>query len=210
MTRIEKLMEKASKALQQGDYFACVEHASEALRGAHASGDYSLMSRVLMPLEEARRQIRLHAIDSGSLIVIDSEEQLESMAMEAGCYLFEPMLVGADGRGWRERAEQERVPVVVVVHEPETREGDWPLVMVGPVTIRTRVAPPKKVTLDWVVAANEAIGEEALEICEEIEGERGRLDELFASLQTLPDHDGLHQALHDACESLVRSGAGAS
>lgn len=205
-----RLMEKASEALQSGEYFECIELASEALRGAHAGGDFSLMARVLMPLEEARRQVRLEAIDSGNLVVVDSVEQLEGLEMASGCYLFEPMLVGADGRAWRERAEREHVAVVVVVHEPETDSGDWPLVMVGPVTVRARVAPPDEVTLEWIVAANEALGDEAIEICQDARDEREQLDELYASLQTLPDHDGLHQALHDVCESMMRQRADAS
>jgi hypothetical protein len=205
-----KRMEQASEALHSGDYFKCVGLASEALREAHAAGDYALMARILMPLEEARRQIRIEAMDSKHLVVIDTAEALEELSMETGCYLMEPMLVAADGRSWRERAELERVAVLVVVHEPLTLEGDWPLVMVGPVTIRTRVAPPKKVTIGWLAAANEAIGEEAIENSQSARSEQNQLDELFAALQTLPDNDRLHQQLHELCEVMVRQHTDAS
>ena len=207
---IDKHMERASDALHEGDHFKCVELASDALRRAHAGGEHALMARILMPLEEAHRQIRLQAIDSGRLVIVSSLEQLEALPMEPGCYLFEPMLVAADGRSWRERADLERVSVLVVVHEPLTNEGDWPLVMVGPVTIRARVAPAKKVTIPWLVAANEALGEEAIEMVDTGRSSQDQLDAIYAALQTLPDHDRLHQALHDACEAHVRQHASAS
>jgi hypothetical protein len=57
-------------------------------------------------------------------------------------YLLSPPRVGVDGRVLREAATQKQVPVVIVVREPATKAGLWPVVAVGPVTVRARVAPP--------------------------------------------------------------------
>ena len=57
------------------------------------------------------------------------------MRVQPGCYLLKaPRCVGADGRAFREHADAKRVPALVLVHEPETRTKEWPIVAIGPVT----------------------------------------------------------------------------
>jgi hypothetical protein len=202
--KIDALMEQAQGALERGGYFECEYVADEALRLAHRARDFERMARILLPLEEARRQRRLDAVDSGKLYVLNTQEQLNE-PVRTGCYLIEPILVGADGRDLRERALETETPVLVVVHEPRTQMGDWPLVAVGPVTIRARVAQPKKVTVAWVLAASEAIGDEAIETVDEATRGEDLVDELYDRLQSVPDHDKLHQALMRACKDALQA-----
>lgn len=197
--KIDALMEKASAALEQGDYFASERFADDALRLAHRVGDYERMTRICLPLEEARRQKRLDAFDSGNVFIINANDRLHE-APHPGCYLVEPILVAADARDLRERADEVQIPVIIVTHEPETKSGDWPLVAIGPTTIRCRVAPAKKVTREWILAASEAIGDEAIETIEPDLSPEALVDELFDCLATIPDHDKLHQALMQACQ----------
>lgn len=138
--KIDALMEQASTALVKRKYFECEHLASSALRKAHAIGDYERMSRILLPLQEARRQKRDLALDTGRTRIIDNELPT-GKGLTAGCYLVMPPRVGVDGRALREHADQQEVPVVVLVREPTTRDGLWPIVSVGPVTVRTKVRP---------------------------------------------------------------------
>lgn len=197
--KVDALMEQAQAALEKGDYFACERFADDALRLAHRVGDYERMARICLPLEESRRQKRLEAYDSGNIFIISEQDRLNE-APRTGCYLIEPILVAADARDLRERANEVQVPVIIVTHEPETRSGDWPLVAIGPTTVRCRVAPVKKVTREWLLAASEAIGDEAIESVDPDLSPEDQVDEFYDLLGAVPDHDKLHQALMQACQ----------
>jgi hypothetical protein len=209
---VDTLMERASAALAKSRYFDCERLAVEALGLAHAALDYDRMARILLPLQEARRNRRLAAIDIGRVTVLD-EMPAEGEPIAPGCYLVQPPLVGADGRELRERALAADTPILVVVHEPKTRMGFWPIVMIGPVTVRERIAPPKnekKVDLAWFVAATEALGDAAMSDVEPDLPASERVVALLDRLHTVVDHEKLHQALMDACHEAaagVRNGS---
>lgn len=139
--KIDALMEQSSAALLKRDYFAAERFASSALRRAYAAGDFERMARIVLPLQEARRQKRDLAVDSGKIYVVDAELP-QGKTLKPGCYLVAPPRVGVDGRLLREMADEREIPTVVIVREPTSREGLWPIVAVGPVTVRTKVAPP--------------------------------------------------------------------
>jgi hypothetical protein len=103
--------------------------------------DFERMARVLLPLQEARRQIRDQAIDENRVQIIAGELPT-GRQLTAGCYLVAPPRVGVDGRALREAADRKHVSTVVLVREPTSRDGLWPLVAIGPVTVRTKVRPP--------------------------------------------------------------------
>jgi len=194
-------MERASAALARSKYFECERLAAEALELAHAGHDYDRMSRILLPLQEARRNRRLAALDLGRVTVVE-QMPAEGEPIKPGCYLIQPPLVGADGRELRERALATDVPVVVVVREPKTRAGLWPVVMIGPVTVRARVKPPAKETkieLPWFVAAGEALGDAAIDEVDPEIPVVERVAALLDRLNTVVDHEKLHQRLMDAC-----------
>ncbi len=205
--RVDKLMEAASRALVETNYFECERACLEALEVAHGVSDYERMARILMPLQEARRQVRLQAVDSGVLKVVN-QPLAEGEEIKPGCYLIEPPLVGADARDLRDRAARQRVPVMVLAREPavktlkiDRRPGDWPIVMIGPVTVRAYVAPPKggKATLEWFQAASEALGDRAIGDVDAGLDVFARVEELFERLHSVTDHEKLHQALERAC-----------
>ena len=208
--KIDTLMETASAALASGDYFACEREASKALELAHAASDWDRMARICMPLEEARRQKRLEAADAGVAGRIDSVDDLLAMDdIAPGCWLLEPMVVAAHARDFRSRADESGVPILVIVREPETQLGDWPLAALGPVVVRTRVAAPEELTPEWFLAAAEAMGEEALESIEEDLEPETRVNRIMERLLALRDHDELHQELAQACRDALRASAAA-
>lgn len=197
---IDRLMEQASEALVATKYFECERLSVEALTQAYAVHDYERMARILMPLLEARRQKRLLAVDTGKLTRV-TQPFGEDYKPAAGCYLIEPPMVGVNGRDLRDRADAVGVPVLVVVREPMTRIGQWPVVMVGQVTVRTRLAPPanEKPTIQWLLTASESLGDAAIASVDPTDDAFGRVDELVERIMTITDHEKLHQALEAAC-----------
>lgn len=139
--KIDAMMEQASKALVLRDYFVAEKLASGALRRANQEQDFDRMARILLPLQESRRLKRQLAIDTDRVTIIDGEIPT-GKSLTSGCYLVTPPRVGVDGRMLREAADEKKTPVVVLVREPTSRDGMWPLVAVGPVTVRTKVPPP--------------------------------------------------------------------
>lgn len=155
-TRIDAIMEQASQALVHRRYFEAERLSLQALRKAHAAHDYERIARIVLPLQEARRQKRDIAIDAarearrsqgspnaaaGGVFVI-ADELPTAKQLLPGCYLVCPPRVGVDGRTLRETADRKEIPIVVTVREPTTQSGQWPIVSVGPVTVRAKVAPP--------------------------------------------------------------------
>lgn len=207
---VDRLMEEASEHLVATRYFEAERAAAQALKLAHETHDYDRMARITLPLQEARRQKRLLAADTGKLVRVDSYELIDrfnrsSKNVTPGVYLLEPPLVGADGRDLRDRLDHLEMPAIVVVREPKTQLGQWPVVMIGPITVRVRIPAPKKDKPDipWMLAAAEAMGEEALASLDPEYTSVERVEHLIMRLATLPDHEKLIQALGEACRGAV-------
>lgn len=230
--KIDAMMEKASKALVRRQYFVAEKLAASALRRAHHEADYDRMARIILPLQEARRQKRDLATDTGRVFVVDGEIPT-GKALVAGCYLVAPPRVGVDGRTLREIADEKKVPVVVIVREPESREGLWPIVAVGPVTVRAKVKPPKArpvkspkkpakgskaqepppvtpaapalatPTPEWFTTACETLGDEAILQVPATLHAAARVAALMDRLEAHPNHEKLHQRLEEACKEAI-------
>lgn len=254
--RIDAIMEEASCALVGRQYFQTERLCLEALSAANAVHDYERMARILLPLQEARRLKRQLAYDAGTVTLVDGDLPLTS-SLRSGCYLVQPPRVGLDGRTLREALDRAEIPGVVVVREPTTRTGLWPIVALGPSTVRARLEPPRmlkpvpgrgrrstksavsgavvKATtkggtrsrgtvavtspseysirldpvglppVEWFETALEELGDAAIR---EIDPSRPcwlRVDELLLRLQTVPDHEKLHQRLAEACLEAART-----
>jgi len=86
---------------------------------------------------------------------------------------------------------------------PRSRKGAkaaaTPPVAQPPVTFGPWAPPP----IEWVLAASEALGDAALALATSPVA-ADRACELFARLQSCPDHEKLHQRLMEACELAAR------
>jgi hypothetical protein len=225
---IDTLMERASEHLGAADYFRAEEMCLRALSRARAIGDFERMARIVLPLQESRRQQMLAAIDSGGRFLIDRlPGQADGLA--PGLYLVRPPAIGADANALRLMLRGRRVPAVVLAREPMTRAGLWPLVMVIPgglvdsLSLRLQVAPPPGVVpqagvpsrdnssvpppAEWYVAASEAMGDAAIARFRSVEPAAHRADELFDALSALPEHEKMHQELAAACREASRQPA---
>ncbi|HMN42655.1 MAG TPA: hypothetical protein PKE29_17580 [Phycisphaerales bacterium] len=228
--KIDAMMDQASRALVSRDYFGAEKLALSALRRAHHDADYERMARIILPLQEARRQKREMAFDTKRVFVVDGEIP-HGRGLVSGCYLVTPPRVGADGRMLRDAADEKRAPVFVLVREPPTRDGLWPIVAVGPVTVRAKVGPfvappppaPKASakgkargekgapaasaagvpSVRWFVAAGEALGDEAIgQVCVTLPA-AVRVSALMDRLESVPHHEKLHQRLEEACREAL-------
>ncbi len=220
---IDRLMERASRALVKMQYFEAERFCKDALRRAYEAADFERLARICMPLQEARRQKRQLAVDSGLVMVFSDPRQLRGVGHDImpGCYLFQPPLLGVDARNFRDEADSLNVPVFVLCREPLTKDLKWPVVAVGQVSVRTRVDTPvpltrneKTVSRDdyqglplpttqWFEAAAEAMGDWAIAKLKMDEPAAWRVDDLINYLGAHPDHEKLHQRLEEACRKAM-------
>jgi hypothetical protein len=213
-------MEKASVALAGADYFGAEKIASKALVQARSRDDFVRMARICLPLQEARRQIRVEAIDAGHIGVLSALPPRAS-DLVPGMYLVQPPLIGVEARAIRLTAHARRIPIVVVCREPMTRLGKWPVVAVGTgglvdtITLRVRVDPPADVescatsaTKDvcaapppagWFINALEALGDWVIADLRASDPPAHRVDDCLDALDAIPDHEKLLQRLAEEC-----------
>jgi hypothetical protein len=225
-------MERSSRALEKTDYFLAERLASEALHKARARGDFQRMARIVLPLLEARRQKRLLAVEAsggsaGSVPIVDDPASAagDGESPRPGCVLLQPPAIGADARALREAADEAEVPTFILTREPLTREGLWPVVSVGAVSVRTRVPPPwplkrneKRMTRDdvrpgthavpmpWFEAAAEQLGDAGIARIRTDEPAAWQVDDLIQMIEAFPNHEKLHQQLEEACLRAVHEG----
>ena len=213
-SRIDSLMERASTALVETEYFAAADDASRAFDLARRSNDFERMARICLPIQEARRQIRQAAADAGGCTIISTTDEIPS-SPDAGCYLVQPPLIGNDAALLRATLDRRRIPVMLVCREPMTRAGLWPVVAVGRLIARTRVEPPPGVVRDpdratkdsidgpipvtWFDRASEALGDAAIASVDRSEPAVYQLEDLTSYLPAIPDHEKLLQRIAEVC-----------
>ncbi len=202
--RLQELMEKAEAALRRGQWFETERLAQRGMEMARRSEDFGAMARICLPLQEARRQRVQAALDLKKISVL-YEGNMEEIKVEPGCYVIMPMqLVGADARRLRLATLRDEKPATVICCEPPNLRGLWPIVAIGVVTVRAYVAPPeneKKPSMKWYVNAMEALGDAGLtgsHVDSGMDLDR-QIDAVLGLLDSVPDHEGLHQVLAEMC-----------
>lgn len=206
-SQIDNLMERATRALEGTRYFEAERMAVKALSMAHRLRDYERLATILLPLQEARRQRWQMALDAGDSVTIIEEPFTEDTPIKSGCYLVQPPLVGADARRFRLKALADDVPVGVVCREPSTQQGLVPLVVIGRVTVRTKVRPPgdqSAPSLEWFVQAQEDLGDAAIEDVDTGLSLEKQVDTLMDQLDAIPEHEKLHQHFAEVCRQAAR------
>ena len=195
----EAHLTSAERAMKDARWFDAERDALAALDSALQSNIYELAADAILPLQEARRQRVLMAIDAsdGTPNVLDQvESELESV--EPGVHLLVPHAVAADARRMRVVGLQTEVPVLAVCREPLTSAGQVPIVAIGEATIRSYVDPPEDPeahSLEWTLGAMESLGNTAIERADESSSGPDRITALRNALDSIPEHEKLHQAL---------------
>jgi len=217
-SRIDALMERASAALAETDYFRAVEEAERAFGLARQDNDFERMSRICLPIQEARRQIRQIASDNGRHHVVSSGDDVPSNPTP-GSYLVQPPMIGNEAALLRSMLDRKRLPVIVICREPMTQGGRWPVVAVGRLIARVQVDPPAGVRRDasrptkdvfdgpipgsWFERAGEAIGDAAIKMIDRAESAAYQLDDLIDFLPAIPDHEKLYQRIAEVCRQAM-------
>lgn len=216
-------MDRASAALIATDYFTAATLSRRALGAAIGAGAYERAARICLPLQEARRQIRQAATDAGAeghrFLISHPAEAPEPL--RSGCFLLMPPLLGIDGRSVREALDQRRMPSLVLVREPLTRAGRWPIVGVSDAVVRVQVEPaypversPSRACRDdasspppvaWFESTLELLGDAAIATALARTQPAAHLaEELLEGVDAVPDHEKLYQRLAEACRRAAK------
>ena len=208
--KIDDLLSKAEKSLRRKRYFEAERMAGEALLIARQERDYQRMATIIPPLQKARQGRLALAVDIGGVTILNAPFT-EGDEIEPGAYLVRPPMVGVDGRRFRLAAFALEVPVAVVCHEPITQLGLCPLVALsGNVVVRTKIDPPADPDhpdLPWLLEAMQALGDWAIESMDTQLAPERYIDELLSRIDAIPEHDGLHECLVEACRREAEAAA---
>lgn len=203
------MMDHASESLARGLSLHTAMLCRDALHLARSRGDFERMSRICMPLLEAQRAVRLDALATAPVKIISSGNDIQGLP-QMGCYLFSPMLVGADARQFRIAANAAGVPVFVLTREPQMNNGIWPIVGVGERVVRIRIQPPNNPNVidpQWFNYASEQLGDQAVEDAinagEPEDPAAWRVDDLLDRLDACPEHEKILMALANACRDAM-------
>ncbi|MEE9130174.1 MAG: hypothetical protein V3T84_09160 [Phycisphaerales bacterium] len=210
--KIDDLLSKAEKSLRRKRYFEAERMAGEALLMARQKRDYQRMATIIRPLQKARQGRLALAVEIGRVTILNAPFT-EGDEIEPGSYLIRPPMVGVDARRFRLAAFALEVPVAVVCHEPITRLGLCPLVALsGNVVVRTKIDPPAdpdRPDLPWVLDAMQVLGDWAIESMDTQLAPERYIDELLSRIDAIPEHDGLHECLEEACRHEAEAAAAA-
>ncbi len=225
--KLDGIMERASQALADLDYLVCEALCLEALAEARDQRRFGFYARVLLPLQEARRQRRMIAaqgkVDLGTTKTkVDTEHWLSDR--QAGCLVLTQPNTLEDARELTERAQRENKYVEVLFADNVPTASRWTLRSYkGPAVSCEIDAPPPGQTpgqtpgqspgqspnLDhaqWFLYATERLGDAALASADETLTGESLIRDLEALLSVFPDHELLHQRLAQAARTVGTNG----
>jgi len=235
MTALDTRMEAASEALARMDYLATETLCEEALAQAKATQDWAYYGRILLPLQECRRQRRMIAAEgvirlgtsslghgpvmwpkefaAGCVVLTHPHHSLHAARLWQeirACRLFGEVLMADNNVGdatWRVRTFCEPDVVVEILAPPTDWRDRW-LTPVREAQSAEPGASPrgiKPTPADWFIDASEKLGD-ALLATVNATSPADRVDELERCIHAAPDHEILHQRLADAAKA-ARLGA---
>ena len=205
--KLDRIMEHASRALAELDYLTCESLCLEALAEARGLKRFDFYARVLLPLQEARRQRRMIAAQ-GEIILgtpaqgFDTEGRL--VDGWAGCVVLTHPNVLDDARVLAEQAREKNRYVEVLFADNPSEAAIWKLRSYeGPgVGCEVDAPTPGGDAAQWFLYATERLGDEALRCADESLTGEDRVGDLEARLRVFPDHELLHQRLLLAARSV--------
>ncbi|MCE9589664.1 MAG: hypothetical protein K8S99_03980 [Planctomycetes bacterium] len=220
---LDDIMENASAALVKMDYLGCESLCLEALARARRERGWAYYTRILLPLQEARRQRRMIAAEGvirlGTATLTGAPADWLRETPSGATVVTHPHTADT-ARALDELARAQRLHVEVLFADSDAA-ATWRLRSFrGPAVTREVPAPPPewrdrwikpgkttpgnaRTPADWFIDATEALGDAAL-VC--IDGKtlapEQRLEALEACLEVVTDHEIIHQRLGDAARSL--------
>jgi hypothetical protein len=228
----DELMQQASEALTRMDYAACERLCLRAMPIVRRRKDWAYYSRILLPLQEARRQRRMLAAEGTIRLGSKSLEGVPGDWLERFCpggivltHPHEPEQADELNR----LSRQAGGCLIVLYADNPVESASWVLIdpagaLQPPMTLEMP-APPQawqdrdwtsehpapggqagqaNSPADWLLNAGEALGDACLE---RVEAEcpqacEKRVEMLEACLSVVSDHELLHQRLGALCRLL--------
>lgn len=217
---LDDLMETASQALARLEYARCESLCVDALARARDAEDWVMYQRVLLPLQEARRQRRQAALDGP--IMLGTTRPTDDLApqisgMDQGCIVLTWPNTPSAAAALSEALGKRKQPIELLfgdntpdaktwritsyrgpglsVDLPAPRAG-WVGQWIDPAT----TAPPTPA--HWFMQASEALGDAALATIDAPPGTLEHLQALEGALACVDDHEILHQRLASAAKAL--------
>ena len=203
-------MEDASQALARGEYLFAALACKDALLIAREQDDFDRMKRICLPMLEAQRYIRQHALETNTIYYIKGSADIPADP-DSACYLFAPNFVGADARRFRSAANDAGIGAFVLTREPTTSKGLWPIVAVGERVVRIQIKPPPNdtPTANWFAQASEQLGDQAitdsLNASDPDDPKQWIVDDFLDRLDACPEHEKFIKALSDACNEAINA-----
>ncbi|MCC7409793.1 MAG: hypothetical protein IT442_17135 [Phycisphaeraceae bacterium] len=222
---LNKLMESASVALARMDYLAAERMCLEALSAARDQRLWSDYARILLPLQECRRQRRIIAADGPirlgtSDLTPISDPVAPMQGRSAGCILLTEPFTAEHALALHRHALEHRLHVEVLLARRATDPARWRIESFHATKVHVDLpGPPGRMPDRWLdvadadraqaagyfLAAAEALGDAAISAVGSPPGTSRRLADLERCLDVVLDHEILHQRLWDAAHALAAS-----
>lgn len=222
---LDDIMESASQSLAAGDYLTCERLCVQALSEARKREYWPLYARILMPLQESRRQKRMIAAEGFIRLGGDDLEGPFgdwSNEFAAGCIVVTRPFTREHAAGLVAALDQQQRCAEVLFADNDMGAERWTVrSFAGPDISVQRPAPPadwrnrwlspQEVAQagepgpdDWFIDACEALGDAAIAQVRDPLGSIERIERLESMLAVSTDHELLHQALFEAALAYAR------
>ena len=205
--KLDEIMERASQALADMDYLGCEALCVQALAEARDQKRYRYYARVLLPLQEARRQRRMIAAQGDVLLNgSDPKTGYESWYAggQPGCVVLTRPNTIQDAAALEQQARDDGRFVEVLFADNEPGANPW--------VLRSYEGPAETCEVDapadgqdpaqWFLHATEQLGDAALASVDDALTGEALVSELEARLRVFPDHELLHQHLANAARAV--------
>jgi len=205
--KLDEVMEQASQALADMDYLTCEALCVQALTEAGEQKQYRYYARVLLPLQEARRQRRMIAAQGDVLLGggdrgVDWEAWLEQGM--PGCVVMTQPNTLEDAAALAERARVDSRYIEVLFADNKHNAVRWILrAYEGPdITCECDAPTAEQDAAQWFLNATEQLGDAALASVDDSLIDESLVHDIEARLRVFPDHELLHQALAQAARTI--------
>lgn len=228
---LDHQMEEASEALAKMDYLHCEVLCVGALAQARQAGDWAYYGRILLPLQECRRQRRMIAAEGTIRLGTGEQGGGPSIWLEhltAGCLVITHPHTRSEASRLLADVRQRRLHVEIMFADCHVDDASWriithqghsisidmpapaakvrdrwliPLTHPGKEELAADAEANRVAAADWFIDASEKLGD-ALLAQVGATGGIERITALEACIEAVPDHELLHQALANAARTL--------
>ncbi|MCC7147468.1 MAG: hypothetical protein IT443_13580 [Phycisphaeraceae bacterium] len=219
-TSIANLMESASQALAGMEYLACESLCLKALAAAREEEDWDGYARILLPLQESRRQRRQIAADGTVRLgttQLDGPIEKWLGTLAPGCVVLTRPWTTQDAAKLAEVSRRQGLFVEWLCCENESDAANWRLSAAEGLELNCQrpapaaelcekwlAGPGAPAATEWFLTTCEVLGDLALAQVDAPLGSGERVAQLEACLRVVTDHEILHQRLWEAARALPR------